>query len=358
MRRLTTLTLSFLLLIGPLVGPSLACTSFCFETPDGPFFAANLDLFIPADGLVLINRRGIVKENSRQGTTGKTAKWISKYGSVTFNIAGRGFVWSGMNEAGLVISGMELKASEYPEPDERPPFDLGSWTQYVLDTCGSVQEAIQVDSRIRLVRDGSEPSHFLITDAKGNTAAIEYLDGQFVVYTGENLPVKAMSNMPYALALDAFKRGGHPWWKWSSDPGQSAERFAGTAVRMQNFDPDGGISAIAYSFTTLSKVVAAAHTKWSVVYDIAKRVVWFGSVVSPKGKHLSLNAFDLSCGAPLLMLKVNTAFEGNVEGAFTPYDQEVNLKVFSTYCALAGIQVTQKDAIDLMRRYESFKCAR
>ena len=94
------------------------------------------------------------------------------------------------------------------------------------------------------------------------------------------------------------------------------------------------------------------------VYDIAKRVVWFGSVVSPKGKHLSLNAFDLSCGAPLLMLKVNTALEGNVEGAFMPYSHDVNLNVFSTYCARAGIEVSSEAAVDLMRTFESFKCAR
>ena len=36
-----------------------ACTSFVMDTPDGPYFGANCDLFIPGDGLVLVNRRGV-----------------------------------------------------------------------------------------------------------------------------------------------------------------------------------------------------------------------------------------------------------------------------------------------------------
>ena len=40
-----------------------------------------------------------------------------------------------MNEAGLVVSSMELRASVLPEPDERLPFGIADWVQYVLDIC-------------------------------------------------------------------------------------------------------------------------------------------------------------------------------------------------------------------------------
>jgi penicillin V acylase-like amidase (Ntn superfamily) len=82
MRTLVTAALCCLLLISPLVGPSWACTSFCLDTPDGPVFGSNLDLFIPGDGLVFVNQRGIAKEGYEASTTGETAKWVSKYGSV------------------------------------------------------------------------------------------------------------------------------------------------------------------------------------------------------------------------------------------------------------------------------------
>jgi len=337
-------------------GLTWACTSFCLDTPDGPVFAANLDLFIPGDGLVFANRRGIAKENIRRSSNGETEKWISKYGSVTFNTAGRGFVWSGMNEVGLVVSSMELKASEYSKPDERPSFDSRSWIQYVLDTCGSVQESIQVASLVRLVDDGDSPSHFLVADADGDCAVIEFLNGHLVCHTGVTLLVKALSNMRYDRALIALKSGGPRWW-WSN-PGQSAERFAGAATRLKSFSTSRDTSAALYALSTLTDVVAASHTKWNVVYDISKKEIRFRSAASPTVKLISIHDFDLSCKAPLLMLDVNAAIDGNVGRFFTLYDQKINLKIFRTLCDRLEIEVSAESAIELMKLFESFECAR
>jgi penicillin V acylase-like amidase (Ntn superfamily) len=174
MRTPLTTALCGLLLSCLLIGSSRACTCFCLDTPDGPVFGSNLDLFIPGDGLVFINQRGIAKESfpSLAGATGRTAKWVSRYGSVTFNLAGREWAFGGMNEAGLVLGTMELRASEFPRRDERPALPIGPWAQYVLDTCGTVREAIQVDSKVR-IEDPAPPVHYLIADADGDCAALE-----------------------------------------------------------------------------------------------------------------------------------------------------------------------------------------
>ncbi|MBW2618151.1 MAG: hypothetical protein JRC92_04690 [Deltaproteobacteria bacterium] len=127
-----------------------------------------------------------------------------------------------------------------------------------------------MDSLVR-VQDETTPSHYLVADADGNCAAIEYLDGRFVCHTGESLPVKAMSNMRYDRALAAFERGGPRWW-WSN-PGQSAERFAAAHARNESYDASRDTNAVSYAFGTLTHVVAATHTKWNIVYDIAKREV-------------------------------------------------------------------------------------
>lgn len=331
-----------------------ACTCFCLDTPDGPIFGSNLDLFIPGDGLVFINQRNIQKEGFQKSTTGKTVKWTSKYGSITFNIAGREFAFGGMNEAGLVVGGMELRASELPKPDARPPLTLGTWVQYVLDNFRSVKEVMHVDSKVR-IEDSSPPSHFLIADAKGNCAAIEWLDGKFVYRTGSNLPVKAMSNMRYDRALSALKRGGPRWW-WSN-PGQSAERFADAYTRNKNFDATRDKDVIKYAFESLTHVVAAPHTKWNIVYDIAKREIWFRSVRSPAVKHVSLNDFNLSCSAPLLMLDVNAPLEGNVKQAFIHYDHDTNLTVFRMLRDRYKLDISEEDTVGIVRHFESFKCA-
>lgn len=343
-------------LLNPMGRPCRACTSFCLAAPDGPVIASNLDFLVQADGLIFVNRRGMAKENTRRNTNGETLKWVSKFGSVTFNIAGRELVWSGMNEAGLVITGLELATSELSEADDRPPFDIGRWTQYVLDTCGSVADLIQAARRTRIVVDGdAAPTHFLAADAGGNSVGLEYLEGRLVVYTGQDMPVKAMSNMPYALALEAYNRGGPRWW-WSN-PGRSAERFAAAADRMASYDSSTAPSAMGYALETLAYVVSLPWTKWSVVYDIAKREIWFGSAVSPAVKSLSLNHLDMSCHAPLLMLDVDTAAGGNVEDRFVPYDSDVNLNHFRTFCKRYKLDISEEDIMGFISIVDNFKCA-
>jgi choloylglycine hydrolase len=344
-----------LLLTGPLTGRARACTSFVQDTPDGPVFGTNLDLLVPADGLIVVNRRGIAKEYFRKGIDGKTKKWVSKYGSVSFDTAGRGFAWSGMNGAGLVISGMEDMASEYPEPDARAPFDIGSWTQYVLDTCATVDDVISVDRVIRPESDNGRPSHFLVADETGKTAALEYIDGKLVVYKGKDLPIRVMSNMPYGRALEAFNRGGARWW-WSN-PGRSAERFATAGARNAAYDAKANPNEVDYAFHTLS-LVSDQYTKWSVGYHIGKRKIWFRTTRDRRARWISLGDLDFSCGAPSLILDVHTGNTGDVTRAFIPYNRETNLKVFETMCARLGIHVPHADAVNLMKAQEEFSCAR
>lgn len=354
LRLLLAAAVFLLLLTGPLTARVRACTSFIQETPEGPVFGTNLDLLVPADGLIVVNRRGIAKEYFRKGIDGKTKKWVSKYGSVSFDTAGRGFAWSGMNEAGLVISGMEDMASEYPEPDGRAPFDIGSWTQYVLDTCATVDDVIGVDRVIRPESDNGRPSHFLVADAVGGRAALEYIDGKLVVYKNRNLPIRAMSNMPYGRALEAFNRGGARWW-WSN-PGRSAERFAAAGSRAADYDPAQDPNEVEYAFHTLA-VVSDQYTKWSVGFHIGKRKIWFRTTRDGRARWISLDDLDFSCDAPSLILDIHTGNTGDVTRAFVPYNRETNLRVFETMCARLGIHVPHEDAVSLMKAQEGFGCA-
>lgn len=354
MRGFATAVLAALVLACSWTGAARACTTFVLDTPDGPVFGCNLDLFIPGDGLVFVNPRGLAKRGLSGGTTGEVAEWVSRYGSVTFNLAGREFAFGGMNEAGLVVGSMELRKSELPPPDERPPLTIGGWAQYVLDTCGSVEEAVQVNSRVRM-EDAAPPVHFLIADAAGNCATVEWLDGECVIRTGEDVPVKAMTNMRYERALAAYERGGPRWW-WSN-PGESAERFAAAAERNRAYDPVRDGSPVDYAFGTLIEAVVAPHTRWSIVYDIPNREIWYGSRQSRAGKRIALEMFDYSCEDPPLMLDVNARLEGPVEGAFKPYDRTENLRVLRTLCDRYELDVSAEAAEAVVRVFDDFECA-
>jgi choloylglycine hydrolase len=353
MNMFSATVLACLLLICPVAGPSHACTSFCMDTPEGPVFGTNMDLAIPGDGLVYVNQRGVAKAGWKTGTTGEQAEWVSEYGSVTFNLAGREFAWGGMNEAGLVVSSMQLVVGRWPDADERPPIADGVWVQYILDTCDTIEEAVQMASAVR-VEDQHYTSHYLVADARGDCAAFEYLDGELVYHVGEDAPVKAMANAPYAAGPAFMEEGVRP----EPNPGESVERVAAACARIESYDAGRDTSAIDYAFDTLRKAVVAPHTKWNIVFDIPKREVHYRSAASPRVKRISLDALEFSCDAPLVMLDINAPLKGDVEGRFQPYDHDVNLHIFRTFCDRYGIEVTEEGSAALMEFFGDFECTR
>lgn len=362
MRSLPIAAIVCLLLISSVVESSHACTAFVLETEDGPFFGANMDLYF-GDGLAFVNRRGLAKEGSLPSTTGEVVKWTSKYGSISFNLLGNGFVWGGMNEAGLAVSTMALRCSVLPEADERPAMSSPFWVQYVLDTCASVEEAVGVDSLVRI--QDATPNHFLLADESGDCATIEYLDGRYVVHRGETLPVKAMANGRYADAIVYIEKGIVP----SFNPGASVQRVAGAALMAEDYRKYPISSPVDYSFEVLTEVVVDPkewwgplfkdpYSQWHVVFDIARREVHFRTEAIPEIRHVSLDAFDLACDGPLIMLDINAELAGNVENDFTPYDHEMNLKVFYEFCKRWGIKMTMEDAEEGVRAIQGFACAK
>ncbi|MFH0734781.1 MAG: linear amide C-N hydrolase [bacterium] len=326
------------------------CTSLCLKTSSGTFFGANLDLMW-GDGLIFVNRRGISKQGYLTNTLGKTAKWTSKYGSLTFNLVGREFAWCGINEAGLVISTMSLDSTNLPEEDERPPLVSGFWVQYMLDNCKNVSEVIATDSLVRLAED---KCHFLVADLNGNCASIEFLKGKLIYHTGKELPIAAQTNNPYSELLDYYHKNLIP----PSDPFHSVRRFIDVAAKINSFDEQTDTSAIGYLSNILTKEVKMEDTKWSIFFDIEKREVYFQTKDSPKLKSIQLNGFDLSCDAPFKMLDVNVQSSGDVSSKFFNYDHKLNLMMFTKFCERWGVDVSSKNAKALIYFLDGFSCAK
>ena len=182
---------------------SQACSSFCLDNSDHCVFGTNLDHQIDI-GLVVINKRNVLKTAWDPSTKGEYARWISKYGSVAFDFAGYQQVWSGMNEAGLMISPMSLAETKNPHPDERPPLVSSFWAQYQLDNHSTIEEVLASDSYVRITEN---VDHFFVCDRSGECAVIEFLEGEMVAYTGESLPVQVLTNSTYEDSLKALVDG-------------------------------------------------------------------------------------------------------------------------------------------------------
>ncbi|MDQ3821243.1 MAG: linear amide C-N hydrolase, partial [Acidobacteriota bacterium] len=162
---------------------SLACTTFCLKSNGELLFGRNYDWMI-GDGLVFVNKRGVMK-TATVANDGTPAKWVSKYGSVTFNQYGRENPMGGMNEAGLVVEVMWLDETQYSTDSSLPAVGSQEWVQYQLDTAATVDEAINNAARVRISSDVK--IHYLISDRQGRAASLEFLNGRLVVHTGAQL---------------------------------------------------------------------------------------------------------------------------------------------------------------------------
>jgi choloylglycine hydrolase len=327
-----------------------ACTSFCLDNGGHALFATNYDNQI-WEGWLFVNKRGVAKTGWEASTSEKYARWMSQYGSVTFNLAGVQMAWAGMNEAGLAISTMWLGETRNPPPDERPPLISALWIQYQLDTCATLAEVMANNARVRIA---DTVDHYLVCDRSGACAAVEFLEGQTVFHTGAAMPVKTLTNHGYGKAVTAWRadrlRGDN-----------SLERFGIAADRVTGFQPAGAASAVAYAFDTLEQASGQATggspTQWSIVFDTEDLRVHWRTSRNPETRSLDFARLDFDCGTPVETLDVHAPLAGDVSDQLRRYDFDANLQHTLNFLAKwGGADLSALEVEVLERGLEAFAC--
>lgn len=315
MKRIYGVILSILILFG-LASEIFACTTFCLKSKGEVLFGKNYDWMI-GDGLVFVNKRGVSKVSMVENSS-NPAKWVSQYGSVTFNQYGRENPMGGMNEAGLVIELMWLDETKYPKADSRPALDTLEWIQYQLDTAATVEEVLKNAQTVRIASQIT--LHYLVNDKNGNSATVEFLDGNMVAHTGEKLTVSALANDTYEKSLNYFKRAEN------AKSESSLDRFTRAAQRAKEFEkqPRSEQQAVSYAFEILANVAQKNSTQWSIVYDQGRGKIYFRSMQSPTIKTIDTKFFDYSCGTAIKIFDINAKTSGDVTAKFTDYTREAN----------------------------------
>lgn len=271
-----------------------ACTTFTFTGKNGTrVFGRNLDFPVVA-GHIQVNYRNMQKTAFVRPPE-KALTWVSKYGSISFNQAGREFPYGGMNEAGLVIEQMWLQETSYPEPDKRFGLSELQWIQYQLDNSKTVQEVIDSDSLVRISRtEATTTLHFLVSDALGNAATVEFIGGEMIVHQNTDLPYPVLANDSYQNSID-YKNSmdsnkavsAHEWTSSSPD------RFLQAARLVEQYS--GQENIIDYSFHILQQVSQENSTQWSIVYDITRREIYYKTSQNNTLQSIKLDRFDFSC---------------------------------------------------------------
>jgi len=327
------------------LGAASACTTLNLQSGDVNIFGRNYDWSL-GDGVVIVNKRGLVKTAMTvKDETGAPATWQAKYGSVTFNQYGREFPQGGINEAGLVVEIMAVPEGAYPVPDSRPYIGKAQYRQYLLDRFATVQEVIAGDALVRISSSGKGPmTHLLVSDRSGASAVIEFIGGTRVVYTGDTLPVRALSNSPYAASLGYWQRKQLP----ATDPLMSVARFVRAADAASAFDAKAIKAPVEHTFDILKQVTQGDRTRWSIVYDIANLRVAFRTAANPQPRSLDLKRTDFSCKSPVQMVDID-AGSGDISPRFQAYTPQANRQQIGTAFGktdfLKGIPAPVIDAI-------------
>jgi penicillin V acylase-like amidase (Ntn superfamily) len=290
-----------------------ACTRLVYLGANGDVITArSMDWKSEMPTNLWILPRGI----ERTGQAGPNSiKWTSKYGSViasAYDVA----TSDGVNEKGLEANLLWLVESQYPKLEKggKPGLTIAAWAQYVLDNFGTVDEAVTAlqSEPFTIVTDkvpGEEllaTVHLSLSDASGDSAIIEYINGKQTIHHDRKYQV--MTNSPIfeqQLALSAYwtQIGGTVMLPGTN---RASDRFARAAFYVNAIPKsDNPNRALASVFSVIRNVSVPyglttpeepniSSTRWRTVFDHKRKLYFFESAVTPNTFWVDLKAIDFS----------------------------------------------------------------
>lgn len=319
---------------------ALGCTRIVYHGDKGRVMTArSMDWKEDMLSNLWILPRGI----QRNGQAGpQSISWQAQYGSViatAYDIA----TVDGLNEKGLHANLLWLVESQYPTPRAgQPTLAVSLWAQYVLDQFATVAEAVAHLEKVpfALVSDvlpGTQRMttvHLSLSDARGDSAIVEYINGKQVIHHAKEHQV--MTNSPIFSEQLAL----HAYWKSIGGtvmlPGtnRAADRFARAMFYINAIprvdDPriaTAGVfsvirnCSVPFGINTESEPNISS-TRWRVVADQKDLLYFFESAVSPNVFWTDLKKIDFSAEASVKKLDLGRdsgrALAGENSQSFVP----------------------------------------
>lgn len=256
-----------------------------------------------------VKRTGLAGPNSIQ--------WTSKYGSVVatgYDVA----TTDGVNEKGLAANLLWLVESDYPnsKTNKKPPLSISLWAQYVLDNYATVNEAVQaLEKEPFIVVTDLVPGdkrlttlHLSISDASGDSAIVEYINGKQAIHHDRKYQV--MTNSPTfdkQLALNSYWQqiGGTIMLPGTN---RASDRFARASFYVnaipKNASPEHSLASVFGVIRNVSVPFGLntaeepniSSTRWRTVFDHKRKLYFFESAVSPNVFWVDLKDINFNDG--------------------------------------------------------------
>ena len=267
---------------------------------------------------------------------GDGLRWTSRHASVV--VSGWDLLTSeGMNDAGLAAHLLYLADTTLPSVDDRAALGNTMWAQWVLDTCATVDEALDAFTGIRIVdvpaRGQSLPLHLALEDRSGDAAVIELIGDRPVIHRGDD--ARVVTNEPPLTEQLANLRnyagfGGDLPLPGDVDP---ASRFVRGRYFLDHLpaaadadealaDAVSVIRSMSVPFGAPSEPFGTYPTWWISAGDLVGGTYLLQSTRSPFATWLAVPAAcraAADCG-PMSMDPTDPARAGDVLGALAPAD--------------------------------------
>ena len=168
----------------------VGCSSFYYRTTEGPLLGKNLDW--KKDPILLLRTR---PDNGYNSLSIVDLNLCDIFGldDYKYKLLLSPYVpFDGINEKGLAVSMLSVyKDAEYPVKPGRISAGDFNIIRIILDSCGNVDEAVEIMEKYNLMQTSILPLHYIIAD-KNKSCIVEFTNGKMNI--NENRKVNYLTN--------------------------------------------------------------------------------------------------------------------------------------------------------------------
>jgi penicillin V acylase-like amidase (Ntn superfamily) len=322
------------LILGLAMAPAVsACSAFVCSGPDEVLLAKNFDWHF-GGGYLVKNPSGVARR-ALPLYGGEPAAWTSVHGSLTFTQFGAGLPYGGINQRGLAIEMLWLDETVYPSSAPRTIGEL-EWIQYQLDTRASVAEVLANVAEFSIRPFGGK-IHYLLADASGDRALVEFLDGVPRIHRGGDGPL-VCANDSLALSELAFAKLRTTPLKGNT----SRTRYARLRLELEALQEPPSVASGWEALAKVAESGARYRTQWSAIYELRKRRVHLKPDQAKRVFTLDAASLDYTPGSGTAFQDLAGKAVGN--DRFAPLTEAANLALLRRNLPKVGLD-TQLEAI-------------
>jgi penicillin V acylase-like amidase (Ntn superfamily) len=346
------------------------CTSVKLTNHQEVVLAQNYDFYY-GHGLFIVNKKGVRKtaltdnltEENMYSEESHGAKWVSLYGSVTFNQFARELPTCGMNEAGLAIVSMWHDTVQKTEPQGKNQITELQWIQQQLDCFSSVREVIDnLDSTS--FSASMYPMHYHLSDKTGKSVLVELVQGKLKALDDPSLCACSNAGIVQSIEYSQKYLGQDPAKIVIKEPilDRAAKAIQMATDYNQGLQPQDILESTFHILDSVSlKIGFKALFRWigqgvppsqtvlQAAFHITQQKIYFRTSSNKNIREIDLSLLDFSAHSTVRVYDVESQGKGDITGEFHDYTPGDNADLVTKSYAPVKDQFPEEAQRELIR---------